>query len=509
MTGGSSVTLIEGGTVVGYQEGGSHGPGHVLLPDAQVAYAGDRITFVGRGYTGPVDVRIGAAGKLVFPGLINHHMAFGIHMQLTRLDYATPHSYNGSLGMGVQPERAYHGDGPRALDWRASAEFAMAGALRSGTTTFVMVPNYGRHPYRGRLGSDQELVDCVGRSGLRAYLALPHMSGGVRGRADGTIEWAQLDAQGWEGLEQAVEFARGFNGACDDRIRTFLFPYQADNCSPALLTATKLAARELGCLIKIHTAQYLLDFQEVVRRRGKTPIEYLYDLGFLGPEVSVAHAIFTPRHPWTAYPVGADDDTRRLVASGASVAHCPVVYARTGYVLHSLSHYVRAGIPVALGTDTSPHDMLMEMRTAALLCKLTEGDATAGTAREVFDAATLGGARALQRDDLGRLAQGAKADIVLLDLQKTHLAPVAEVDPIKALVYCARGDDVDTVIVDGVVRVAGGALLGVDLGRLWDGAERFNTRLTASVAQMQHRNQPLTTFYEPAFPDWQEKEVPA
>jgi cytosine/adenosine deaminase-related metal-dependent hydrolase len=153
--------------------------------------------------------------------------------------------------------------------------------------------------------------------------------------------------------------------------------------------------------------------------------------------------------------------------------------------------------------------MLMEMRTAALLCKLTEGDATAGTAREVFDAATLGGARALQRDDLGRLAQGAKADIVLLDLQKTHLAPVAEIDPIKALVYCARGDDVDTVIVDGVVRLAGGALLGVDLGRLWEGAERFNTRLTASVAQMQHRNQPLTTFYEPALPNWQEKEVPA
>ncbi|MFN8464190.1 MAG: amidohydrolase family protein [Caldilineaceae bacterium] len=261
-----------------------------------------------------------------------------------------------------------------------------------------------------------------------------------------------------------------------------------------------------GCPIKIHTAQYLLDFQEVVRRRGKTPIEYLYDLGFLGPEVSVAHAIFTPRHPWTAYPAGADDDTRRLVASGASVAHCPVVYARTGYVLHSFSHYVRAGIPVSLGTDTSPHDMLMEMRTAALLCKLSEADATAGTAREIFDAATLGGAKALQRDDLGRLSPGAKADIVLVDLQQTHLAPVAAIDPIKALVYCARGDDVDTVIVDGVTRVAGGAVLGADLDGLWAGAERFNARLTASVGQLYYRNQPLSACYEPAFPDWQEKE---
>lgn len=501
MTTPPSVTLIDGGMVVGFQPGG-----HLLLPAGQVVYAGDRILFVGQEYAGPVDERIDAHGKLVIPGLINHHMAFGSHMQLSRLDAATPHSYNASLGMGVQSERAYHGGGPQAADWRASAEFAMTSALRSGTTTFVMVPNYGSHPYRGRVGSDQELVDCVGRSGLRAYLALPHMSGVVRGNADGTIEWAQLDAQGWEGLEQAVAFARTHNGAHGDRIRTFLFPYQADNCSPELLRATKQTAKLLGFLLKIHTAQYLLDYQEVIRRRGKTPIEYLDDLGFLGPEVSVAHAIFTPRHPWTAHPAGADDDTQRLAASGASVAHCPVVYARTGFALHSFSHYVRAGIPVALGTDTSPHDMLMEMRTAALLCKLTEADATAGTAREVFDAATLGGARALQRDDLGRLAPGAKADIVLVNLEETHMGPVAAIDPIKALVYCANGDDVATVIVDGVVRVAGGEVLGVDLDRLWAGVEQFNARLRASVAQLNYRNQPVSAFYEPAFPNWQSED---
>ena len=102
------MTLIDGGIVVGSQEGG-----HVLLPRAQVVYAGNRILFVGRDYAGPVDERIDAAGKLVIPGLINHHMAFGIHMQLSRLDAATPHSYNASLGMGVQPERAYQATGRR------------------------------------------------------------------------------------------------------------------------------------------------------------------------------------------------------------------------------------------------------------------------------------------------------------------------------------------------------------------------------------------------------------
>ena len=276
------------------------------------------------------------------------------------------------------------------------------------------------------------------------------MSGGVVGKADGTIEWQIREEAGWEGLAQAVEFARTFNGGAADRIRTFLFPYQADNCTPDLLKATKQAAAELGCTLKMHVAQYLLDFHQVLRRYGKSPIQYLADVGFLGPEVSLAHAIFTPHHPWTAYPSSDETDTRLLVESGTTVAHCPVVFARTGVALHSFSRYVRAGIPVSLGTDTSPHDMFMEMRTAALMSKLADADATSGTAREIFDAATLGGAKALQRDDIGRLAAGAKADIALVDLEKIHIGPVAAHDPIKALVYCANGSDVNTVIVDGV-----------------------------------------------------------
>ncbi len=494
-------TLISGGAVVGYDT-----DSHTLIRNGEVAYDGDRIIYVGPHYTGEVDERIDASGKLVIPGLINHHMAFGVHMQLFRLDAARPNFFNSGLGIGVQSEKAYHGGGPGPADWRASAEYAMASALRSGTTTFAMVPNYGSHPYQGRVGSNQELVDSVARFGLRGYLALPYMSGAVRGRGDGTIEWVQLEEAGWEGLEQAVDFARAFDGADGGRIRTFLFPYLADNCSPELLRASKDAAEELGCFLKIHTAQYLLDFYEMIRRTAKTPIQYLADLDFLGPNVSVAHAIFTPRHPWLPYPADDDTDTRLLAESGASVAHCPVVYARVGFVLHSLSHYVRAGIPVSLGTDTSPHDMLMEMRTAALLNKLTEQDATAGLAREVFDAATLGGARALLRDDVGRLAAGAKADIVLVDMDQLHIGPAAAHDPIQALVYCARGDDVDTVVIDGVTRVRGGELIDIDVDALRASAATFNRKLGESVAQLSYRDKPLPEFYAPAFPAWQPPE---
>lgn len=492
-------TVIEGGTVIAYRDGG-----HAIMPGGQVVYEGDTITFVGRGYAGPADQRIDARGMLVIPGLINHHMAFGVHMQLARLDRARPNFWNAGVGLGVQPEKAYAGGGPEPEDWRASAAYAMATALRTGSTTFVMVPNYGRHPYRGRVGSDEQLVELAAASGMRAYLALPFVSGGVSGRPDGTIAWAERAEEGWAGLEQGVEFARAYDGAAGGMVRTFLFPYVVDGCSPELLRAAKAAAAELGCTLKIHTAQYLLEFHEIMRRTARTPIQYLADVGFLGPEVSVAHAIFTPRHPWLAYPDGDDTDTRLIAESGASVAHCPVVFARSGVALHSFSRYVRAGIPVSLGTDTSPHDMLMEMRAAALMSKLADGDAVSGLAREVFDAATLGGAKALGRDDLGRLAAGARADIVLVDLQKTHSGPVAADDPVKALVYCAQGSDVDTVIVGGTTQVRGGALLGADPAALRAGADRFNARLRESVARATYQGHPLTEFYGSSYPDWEE-----
>ncbi|NLE76301.1 MAG: amidohydrolase family protein [Chloroflexi bacterium] len=491
-------TLIEHGTVIGFQDGG-----HVTLPDAQVAFQGNQITFVGRGYRGPVDARMDARGKLVIPGLINHHMAFGVHMQLYRLDKARPNYFNSGAGLGVQPDKAYHGGGPAPADWRASAEYAMYTTLRSGATTFVMVPNYGRHPYRGRVGSDDELVQAVAATGLRGYLALPYLSGGVRGRADGTLEWVWREEEGWQGFEQGVEFAQAYDGAADGRIRTFLFPYLLDACKPDLLKASKEAAKELGCTLKMHGAQYYHDFQEMLRRTGKTPIQWLADLGFLGPEVSLTHAVYTTQHPWLPYPVGDETDMRILAETGTTVAHCPVVFARNGVALHSFSRYVRAGIPVSLGTDTSPHDMIMEMRCAMLMSKLTDEDPLSGLAREAFDAATLGGAKALGRDDLGRLAPGAKADIVLVDMEQVHIGPVAADDPIKALVYCAFGDDVDTVIVDGKTLVQGGELLGVDVPALRERADAFNRKLTASVSLATYRGRPLTDWYEPAFPAWQ------
>ena len=132
--------------------------------------------------------------------------------------------------------------------------------------------------------------------------------------------------------------------------------------------------------------------------------------------------------------------------------------------LDSWPRYRAAGVNLALGTDTYPRDLIMQMRIASYSGKVVTHDLFAASAAEVFTAATLGGARALGRDDLGRLAPGAKADLVIIDLSggdTLRFGPVR--DPIKSLVECGIGDDVETVIVDGVVRMRERAIPGVDL----------------------------------------------
>ena len=122
---------------------------------------------------------------------------------------------------------------------------------------------------------------------------------------------------------------------------------------------------------------------------------------------------------------------------------------------------------IALGTDTYPRDMILQMRNASYFGKVASRNLKAATAAQVFEAATLGGARSVGRDDIGRLAPGTKADIVIIGLTGSdtlRLGPVR--DPIKSLVDCGIGDDVDTVIVDGVTRMKNGRIPGVDFAEL-------------------------------------------
>jgi cytosine/adenosine deaminase-related metal-dependent hydrolase len=474
------ITAIEGGTVVAYENGS-----HRIVLGGTVVFENDRITFVGRRFPGAVDRRLDATGRLVIPGFVNLHChadteAGGrLIADAGRRDFF----HTGFLNYYA----ALQGTTPLPPRGRVAigARFAFVELLKSGCTTVV------------ELGAaTDEMVAIAGELGIRAYLGSQFRSCAHRVTPEGQLVYEWDEAGGFAGLERAKEFVRRHHGTHGGRIQGMLFPYQIDTVSADLLRAARQAANELGVGMEIHVGQNLLEFHEILRRHGKTQVELLADTGFLGPDAILGHCLLTTAHSLAALPGGRDLEI--IAASGASVAHCPLVFARRGNAMESFHRYRASGINVGLGTDTYPRDIISEMRLAALLCKVMEHDFFTGTAADVFTAATLAGARALRRDDLGRLAPGARADIVVVDLRKIRIGPYR--DPIKALVHCGTTDDVEHVFVDGRPVVDGGRITGVDERALLADAQTEAERLWASVPEWHWQKLTADEFSPPSFP---------
>jgi 5-methylthioadenosine/S-adenosylhomocysteine deaminase len=194
--------------------------------------------------------------------------------------------------------------------------------------------------------------------------------------------------------------------------------------------------------VAIHAAYNILEFFDIIREHQMTSIELLEQLGLMSDTLNIGHGNFVAENPLMNYSGGRDLEI--MGAHRCTVSHCPVNVARRARFLDSWERYHKASVNIALGTDTYPRDMIMQMRTASYVGKIASRNLKAASAAEVFEAATLGGVRSLGRDDLGRLMPGAKADIVIIDLtgrDTLRMGPVR--DPIKSLVECGIGDDVD------------------------------------------------------------------
>ncbi len=469
------------------------GNGHRIVRDGVVVFQGSEITYVGKSYEGGVDQTIDARGKLVSPGFINIHALASTSITHLRLD--------GSMS-ALNVSKAYVVDGEGDLDLagedlQTSSLFAWVELLKGGATTSVAITPMAPSRWESPREQAEVLAKTAGELGARAYISHQYRSGVKYWTGDGASHYHWNEQAGSTGLARAIQFVEKFEGSCGDRVRTMLFPYQFDTCSPELLKETKQAARERDLIIHMHAAQSLSEFHESLRRYGKTPVQYLYDTGFLDDKVILTHVLYTTLNPLSGYPKNDAQDIQLLAESGTTVAHCPVLYSRGVRgegMLRSFGEYLRMGCNMTLGTDTFPMDMIVEMRYAAIMGKLADQDPLAVTARDVFNAATLGGAKALGREDLGRLAPGAKADIVIVDLTGLHVGLID--DPIKTLVYMASQRDIETVIVDGGVVVEGGRVPGVDEEELARKANEVNQRQKMAFA----RQNPMGLSAEELFP---------
>jgi len=473
-------TRINASWVVGHANGE-----HRLIRDGVVVYEGNAIVYVGKNFEGHADRVIEAKGKLAAPGFIDTHVHSG-HRASHRLitDTGRPMYYGqpfleisvpreGKIVKG-DPRYLKHGDAGAAAAFQLNATFTVAELLRNGVTTFI--------EYGSQLRVQDALLAEVKRLGTRAYLAPGYDCGRWVGDEQGRLKRVRDDAMGLTGLETALDWIAQNDGAGGGRVRGILVPREVETSSLELLERTRAAADERRLPIATHAAYSVLEFHDIVREHMKTPIELLHDLELLRPTLNIGHGNFIADNPNLNYSAGRD--LNLMGGARATVSHCPINIVRRARTLDNWKKYQDAGVNMTIGSDTYPRDMVMNMRTASYLGKIMSHSYFAASAGEVFRAATLGGAISVGRDDLGRLAPGARADIILIDLTgrgTLRYGPVR--DPVKSVVECGVGDDVDTVIVDGRICMENGVIPGVDFAKLREEAQAAGEQVWDTLAE--------------------------
>jgi cytosine/adenosine deaminase-related metal-dependent hydrolase len=189
-----------------------------------------------------------------------------------------------------------------------------------------------------------------------------------------------------------------------------------------------------------------------------TSVQWLDSLGVLNERSVIAHCIFLDHHPWLHWT--SRKDLELLADCESTVAHCPTVFSRRGIALNTFGAYLDHGIRMSVGTDTYPHNMLDECRTAVMVARVIGQSVTDLDCIDVFNAATVAGADALNRSDIGRLAVGCKADFSTIDLTSPSMRPVRE--PLRSLITVAGSRPVTDVFVHGEQVVSNGDVLNID-----------------------------------------------
>jgi cytosine/adenosine deaminase-related metal-dependent hydrolase len=321
-------------------------------------------------------------------------------------------------------------------------------------------------------------LDHFAASGLRGVLAPMYRSARWFTKNGHVVEYEWDAKAGEAAMAQAMAVLDSAGRHPSRRMSGMVAPSQIDTCTPELIRDSFAEAKRRRVAFQIHAAQSVVEFHEITRRHGMTPVQWLDSLGVLSPRSIIGHGIFLDHHSSTHWPATGDIET--LVESGTTVAHCPIVFQRRGIAMQSFGRYVAAGMNLGLGTDTYPHNMLEEMRAVAIGSRMMAEDVWDVRTADVFNAATLGGAQALGRSDIGRLSVGAKADIVMVDVTHPNMRPVR--DPVRSLIYAAADRAVKTVIVDGRTVVDDGRVLTMD-----------HEKACADLEAAQRRAEPLVS----------------
>ena len=384
-----------------------------VLAEHDIAVKGNRIEAIApSGEIDPSHARtvIDADGQLAMPGFINTHahvamvlwrgMGEDVNIESWFNDYIW------HLEANLEPEDVYWG-----------MQLGLLEMIEAGIT--AVNDHYWHMDYAAR---------AVEKAGTRALLGQ-----------------AMFGANGMGQIEETAAFVKRWDGQAGGRIRTILAPHAPYTCDDDFLRASARKAEQISSGIHIHVAETLEQTSASLARRGQTPIEVLQECGIFKVPTVLAHAL------------GASPGDLEILAdlrTPVGIAHCPKTYAKLAMGYNNLVECRGMGIAIGLGSDgavsNNTLDLWEAMRLTAMGQKQLTGDAENLTIPQALTIATQESARVFgQGAELGDLAAGKLADIILVDLSGTHHFPLNSVTA--SLVYNARASDVRTVICDGQV----------------------------------------------------------
>ncbi|MEM9519866.1 MAG: amidohydrolase [Actinomycetota bacterium] len=417
---------ISGGVVLTSIDGDTPTDATVIITDGIVT------DLLGPDEPFTVERTINASGSAVLPGFVDCHTHIGSNMLLRGL-LEDVQIFEWLETMWKLKRNFDH----ETLYWASMC--GLIEMAKSGITCF-------NEHFDGYAVTPE--VRALDEIGLKATLGYGFADRGIY--ADATT-WS------WAAIENFDEAAVGAAEIDGDRVRLALSPHATYSCGEDMWRALRALAIDRGLFLHTHLAEGVNEHDYVQQTYNATPTQWLADIGFLGPEVTAAHCSMM-----------SADDIAVLGEHDVKVAHCPVCNAKLVSGTMDLQTMWSEGITVGLATDgPASHNCLdpfQEMKYAAITHKQATTDPTFLTTRQVITMATREAAKAMHRPELGTIAVGAPADITVVDVSGSHVAPGYDVEA--TLVYGSRASDVTHTIVDGVVVVDGGEMVGIDEERV-------------------------------------------
>lgn len=426
--------VLKGGTVVTMNAAGEvHDKADVHIKDG-------RIEAIGKVRARGVPT-IDCRGAAIVPGLVQSHVHLcqtlfrGMADDLALLPW---------LKTRIWPLEAAHD----RSSLRASARLGATEMLRCGTTTILDM---------GTVHHQDVIFEVLEQSGLRAYSGKAMMDQG-----EGIPEGLQETTA--ESLSESARLCKKWNGAADGRLGYAYAPRFILSCSQELLEGVSADAREFGAKIHSHVAEHADEREAVKTILGEDDVANLARRGLSGPDVILAHGVQVRK-----------GEMKAMAKAGTRIVHCPSANLKLASGIADIKGLRDAGVVVGIGADGAPcnnrMDPWIELREAALLAKVRRKDAAALLAKDVFELATIAGAKVLGLDDeIGSLEVGKKADITVVGIDGLHQGPAGDV--YGQLVYATDGRDVRWVFVDGKPLVEDGEVKSLDPKKVLQGARR-------------------------------------